>query len=187
MATRYTQELLDRATAYVEQPLDQRRPDGLSEISQLVADITGEANGGCRQCQYIDYLGILKNYIRAATRFIHPETMAESKYSIAPGLENEQFVHEGLSQAITAENLTDQAAEFLIKHGFKHAFVLKSGEKASAEGEGSKSDADSKPSAAETKAKADLTAEKTAHKTTKDALKAEKDGHTATKKELTAV
>ncbi len=126
MAINYTQELLDRAKAYTEQPLNSRRyADGLAEVSALYSAITGEAVGTCKQCQYSDYLAVVTNYIRVATRFLHPETMPDSKYTIAPGLENETFVHEGYNSAVTAENLTDQAAEFFISKGFKHAFILK--------------------------------------------------------------
>ena len=175
MAVAFTQELLDKATAYVGQPLSARRYDeGLSEITALYAEITGEPASKCRQCQYSNYLAVVQAYIRQATRELHPETMAESKYTLAPGQENETFVHEGYGQAVTAENLTDEAAEFFISKGFKNSFVLKPGHEAASKTEGDKSDTDPKASAGETKAKADLAAEKTAHKTTKDALKAEK-------------
>jgi hypothetical protein len=126
VAVTYTQELLDKAKAYVEQPLTSRRyAEGLTEISSLYSAITGEAVGTCKQCQYSDYLAVVTNYVRSATRFLHPETMPESKYTIAPGLENEVFVHEGYNSAVTAENLTDQAVEYFISKGFKHAFILK--------------------------------------------------------------
>jgi hypothetical protein len=131
VAVTYSQALLDRATAYLDQPLTARRyAEGLAEISHLVSDITGEASGSCRQCQYLDYVAIVKNYQRAATRFLHPELMVDSKYTIAPGLENETFVHEGYGSTVTAENLTDEAAEFFIRKGFSHAFLLKPGAEA---------------------------------------------------------
>lgn len=124
MGVVYTQELLDRATAYVGQPIDQRRHDvGLAEISQLVADISGQPVGKCRQCQYSDHLATVRAYINQATRFLHPETVSSNTYALAPGFQNETFVHESYSEAVTADNLTDKAAEFFIKNGYEHAFL----------------------------------------------------------------
>jgi len=204
MVAAYNQDLLDRATAYVGQPLTARRyAEGLSDITALYSEITGEPASTCRQCQYSNYLAVVQAYIRQATRELHPETMADSKYSIAPGLENETFVHEGLSEAITAENLTDQAAEFLIGKGFGHAFILKPGHEASAEDSGqadSGPDENAKPTERETQLEQEvaqakhsiseyqtnygqaidsLKKETEAHKGTKEALKTEKK-HTAT-------
>ena len=134
MAVAYTQELLDRATAYVGQPLNSRRyAEGLSEISQLYSEISGQPVGTCQQCQYSDFMRTVQAYIREATRFLHPETMSESNYTIAPGFENETFVHESYGEAVTAETLTDKAAEFFIKNGYAHAFVKKAATKAPAE------------------------------------------------------
>jgi hypothetical protein len=139
VAVTYTQELLDRAVAYLAQPIDQRRrTDGLADISQLVADINGQPVGSCRQCQYADHLATVKAYITQATRFLHPDTMSTSQYAIAPAFASEVFVHENYSGSVTAETLTDQAAEFFIKNGYRHAF-LKDGKaipepKAAAEG-----------------------------------------------------
>lgn len=126
MGVTYSQVLLDRATAYVAQPLSARRYEqGLAEVTALYSEITGQPASTCRQCQYSNYLAVVQAYIRQATRELHPETMAESTYTIAPGFENETFVHEGYAIAVTAENLTDEAAEFFIDKGFKHAFVKK--------------------------------------------------------------
>ena len=130
MAITYTQELLDRATAYVGQPLTSRRYEaGLVEIGEIYAAITSEPAAKCRQCKYSDYLAVITAFIREATRFLHPETMADSNYTLAPGYENETFVHEDFGQAITAENLTDEAAKFFISKGFVHAFLKKEGAK----------------------------------------------------------
>lgn len=202
MGVTISQVLLDRATAYVSQPLAARRyEEGLAEITALYSEITGQPAATCRQCQYSNYLAVVQAYIRQATRELHPETMAESNYSIAPGLENEVFVHEGLSEAVTAENLTDKSAEFLIKHGYKHAFVLKSAAKADAD-KGDKIEVESENPLVP---QADLEKEQEAHRATakrleeaqathaadktkaSDALKAEKEAHRATKKELTSV
>ncbi len=201
MGVAISQALLDRATAYVSQPLAARRYEaGLAEVTALYSEITGQPAATCRQCQYSNYLAVVQAYIRQATRELHPETMAESKYSIAPGLENEVFVHEGLSEAVTAENLTDKSAEFLMKHGYKHAFVLKSAAKAEAD-QGSETEVEPKNPLVP---QADLEKEQEAHRATakrleetqathaaekakaSDALKAEKEAHKATKKELTS-
>ena len=126
---RYSQELLDRARAYLDQPLTARRYDaGLVEIGVLYAAITGEPAAKCRQCKYSDYLAVVTAYTREATRFLHPDTMADSKYILAPGYEHEIFVHENYRQATTAETLTDEAAEFFLQHGYGHAFLRKDGQ-----------------------------------------------------------
>jgi hypothetical protein len=170
----YTQELLDRTTAYGQQPLKERRsPAGLAELTSLYSAITGHEVGTCRQCQYSDYLAALTNYSRAATRFLHPEIMSDSKYAIAPGLENETFVHESYGKVVTAENLEDKDVEFFKSKGLGASFVLKSKKEA----EAAAGDDAAKVSDAESKAKDEATASKTA-------LKTEKDAHTATKKDL---
>lgn len=129
MRAAYTQALLDRAQAYVGQPLNRRRyEDGLAEISQLYADITGEAVGTCRQCQYLDYLAVVTAYIREATRSLHPELMADSKYTFAPGFENEAIADGRYRKVVKADNLTDEDAEYLLKLGYEHVIVLKPGQ-----------------------------------------------------------
>jgi hypothetical protein len=170
VATNYNQELLDRATAYVGQPMDYRRREGLAEISALYSAITGGVVGTCRQCQYSDYLAVVTTYIRLATNFLHPELMSETKYAIVAPLAGETFTHDSYSKAVTAENLTDTDAEFFIKHGYKDAFVLKSGQTVAEAKDADKQEADHKAAERETKLKADLSAEKTAHKTTKASL-----------------
>jgi hypothetical protein len=170
VATNYNQELLDRATAYVGQPMDYRRREGLAEISALYSAITGGVVGTCRQCQYSDYLAVVTTYIRLATNFLHPKLMSETKYAIAAPLAGETFTHDSYNKAVTAENLTDTDAEFFIKHGYKDAFVLKSAGPAAKTEDAGKQEADPKAAERETKLKADLSAEKTAHKTTKASL-----------------
>lgn len=199
MALPYSQELLDRATAYLTQPLSARRyEEGLSELTSLYTVITGQAVGKCRQCQYSDYLAVVQAYIRQATRELHPETMADSKYTLAPGFENETFVHEAYGKAVANGNLTDEDAKFFIGKGFDKAFVLKSGQKAAAEADETTAADQPQPSARETELKKQLstsqqalTKEKEAHTATKtksgDALKTEKEAHKATRNELTAV
>jgi hypothetical protein len=132
----YSQALLDRASAYVAKPVEARRyAEGMAEITALYSAITGQPVGTCQQCQYLDFLAAVNAYIREATRFLHPETMADSKYTIVPGMQNEKFVHENYSKVVTADNMTDADAEFLIKNGFKHAILPKEAPKAEDEGD----------------------------------------------------
>jgi hypothetical protein len=174
VATVYTQELLDRATTYAGQPLTDRRSlAGLAELAGIYSAITGQEVGNCRQCQYSDFLAALSNYSRAATRFLHPELMSESKYAFAPGLENEQLVHDSYGKVVTAENLEDKDVKFFQSKGLGKLFVEKSKKDAAPE---AGDDAD-KTAEADKKAKADAEAGKAA-------LKTEKDAHAATKKEL---
>jgi hypothetical protein len=173
----YTQQLLDKAQAYVEQPLTARRyEDGMATITALYSEITGEAVGTCMQCQYSDFMAVVNNYIREATRFLHPELMPDSNYTFAPQFANEQIADGRYSKVVTAETLTDKDAEALIKLGYGHVIVKKGGkEEAAAEDAGK-----STTSEAETKAKADLA-------TAKADLKTEKEAHGTTKKELAKV
>lgn len=143
MPTSYTQELLDRAQAYIEQPLAARRYDGgLTEISQLYADITGEPVGKCRQCQYLDYLAVVTAYIREATRSLHPETVKHSKYTFAAGFQDEVIADGRYTKVVTNENLDDADAEALITLGYGHVIVLKPGEEAAAEGDSEQGEGD---------------------------------------------
>ena len=176
MRAAYTQQLLDRAQAYVGQPLAARRyAEGLAEVSALYAEITGEEISTCRQCQYSNYLAVVTAYIREATRFLYPELMSDSKYTFAPAYANEQIADGRYDKVVTAENLEDKDAEALIKMGYGHVIVKKgAADKAAAAG-------DSKPEASEAETKA-----KEAEGKAKADLKTEKDGHAATKKELTA-
>jgi hypothetical protein len=113
-------------------------------------------------------MAVVNNYIREATRFLHPELMPDSKYTFAPQFANEQIADGRYSKVVTAETLTDKDAEALIKLGYGHVIVLKSGAEA---GEPA---GDDKAGANETETKA------------KEALKTEKAAHSETKKELTA-
>jgi polyhydroxyalkanoate synthesis regulator phasin len=193
----YNQQLLDRAQAYVGQPLTARRYEqGLAELSAIYGDITGEAVGSCRQCQVSDFMAVVTAYIREATRFLHPEIMENSKYTFAPGFQNEVIADSRYGKVVKAENLTDKDAEKLIPLGYGHVIVLKAGqegEAATAEGEQGTEVVTENPLVPQ----AHLEAEQTAHAATKQALadekehsktalKTEKDAHTATKKELTA-
>lgn len=127
MAVDYSnEETLVRAQAWLALPLASKRyPEGLAELTALYNLITGEQASTCRQCKYSDYAAVVQNYARHSLRLLHPELMADSQYTLAPGFENETFVHEQFGQVITADNLSDKAAEFFIKNGFGHAFVKK--------------------------------------------------------------
>ncbi|TGD82875.1 hypothetical protein [Hymenobacter wooponensis] len=126
MAVAYTAETLSRVQAWLSLSLSKRHTNaGKAELHALYALITGGSAAGCTNCNYSGYVGILEAYERQALRLLHPELMADSNYSLAPGFENEQFVHEKFSSVVTADNLTDEAAEFFIKNGFEHAFVKK--------------------------------------------------------------
>lgn len=127
MAVDYSNEAtLVRAQAWLALPLDQKRyPAGLEELTAIYSLITGEQASTCRQCQYSDYVAVLKNFERHSLRLLHPKLMADSQYSLAPGFENETFVHEKFGTVLSADNLTDDGAEFFINNGFKHAFVKK--------------------------------------------------------------
>ena len=132
MAWVYTGALLDRAETYVALPIAQRRyAPGLAEISSLYSEITGQAVSSCQQCQYLDFLAVVRSYIRQATLHFHPELMADSNYTLAPGFQDAKFVHENRSEPMTAETLTDEGVEFFIKNGYDHAFVKKPAGKAS--------------------------------------------------------
>jgi phosphatidylserine decarboxylase len=173
----YTQQLLDRAQAYVEQPLTARRyADGMAEVTALYAEITGEPVSNCRQCQYSNYLAVVTAYIREATRSLHPETMADSKYTFAPAFANEQIADGRYNKVVTAETLTDKDAEKLIELGYGHVIVKKGAAEANAAAGEDKTDT----SAAEKKAKDEAT-------TAKAELKTEKAAHGETKKELAKV
>jgi hypothetical protein len=144
VASKYTQELLDRAQAYVEKPLTARRyEEGLAELTTLYSDITGQAVGTCRQCQVSDFMAVVTAYIREATRFLHPETVKDSKYTFTPAFINEKIADGRYSKVVTAENLEDADAEVLLKLGYEHVIMLKSNEEASAEGDSEQGDAGS--------------------------------------------
>lgn len=203
MRAPYSQALLDRATAYIEQPLNSRRyDDGLTEISQLYAAITGEPVGKCRQCQYSDFLAVVTAYIREATRSLHPELMVDSKYTFAPGFEIETIADPRYTKAVTAETLTDEDAEYLLKMGYKHVIVLKPGQEpllagASEQNEGDKNEPE--PTKREKALEAQLTQQLNSYeellgkysKAESDrqqvvkALETEKRAHTTTKGQLT--
>jgi hypothetical protein len=146
----YTAELLSRAQAWLSLPLtDKRYEAGLQELTELYRLITGEPASSCRQCQYSDWAATVVAYVREASTFLFPETMSESKYTVANGYEHEQFVHEDYNKVVTAENLTDADAKFFIGKGFGHAIKLKAGENP----DGSTGEVDTKPTKDELKAR----------------------------------
>lgn len=181
----YSQALLDRAQAYVSLPADGRRyADGLAEISSLYSEITGEAVGTCRQCQYLDFLAVVTNYIRSATRFLHPELMADSKYTFAPQYANETIADGRYDKSVTAENITDEDAKSLLKLGYKHVIVLKptgaDAEKAGSEGSDTDED-QAEPTARETALQQSLDSETAKYTAEVAAHKKEVDAHKGTK------
>lgn len=189
MARAYTQQLLDRATAYVGQPLTARRGTqaGLAELTALYSDITGETAGTCRQCQVSDFMAVVTAYIREATRFLHPELMPDSKYTFAPAFANEQIADGRYSKVVTAENLTDEDAEKLLKMGYAHVIVKKGSKEADAtagEDKADVSDSEKKAKEAAEKAKTDLKTEKEAHAATKKELTTTKSDLAKAQKEL---
>jgi hypothetical protein len=186
----YTQELLDRAQAYVEQPLTARRgtEQGLAELAALYSLITGEAEGDCRQCQVSDFMAAVTVYIREATRFFHPELMADSKYTFASKYANEIIADGRYSKAVTAENMTDQDAEYLLKLGYAHVIQLKGTQKAASvdaetpvRGDELGNELGQGAQVEPSQREQELTAQ---FEQAELALKAEQDGHEATKQLL---
>jgi pyruvate/2-oxoacid:ferredoxin oxidoreductase beta subunit len=129
MAAAHTPELLARAEAYLALPVRERRLKraALDELLSLYNAITGQRRTWCPSCEYADFFKVVADYIHQSHNPLSSATMATSKYQIASGFENETFVHEKLSEPITAANLTDEAAEFFIKNGYDKQFVLKPG------------------------------------------------------------
>jgi hypothetical protein len=212
MGVLYTQALADRATAWLARPLTaspegKRSAEGLLELATIWAAINRTGLPEClRQCQYSERAQALRNYLVEFSRHpLFPDAMSEtsqSKYQIAPAFAGQTFVDEGLSTPITAENLTDEAAEYFIKKGRKDAFILRSSTPAEdAAGDAVADDAaadDSKDSRdyageleAEQKAHTTTTGklekEQQAHTKANEALKSEKEAHKATKKDLAEV
>ncbi|UOQ53043.1 hypothetical protein [Hymenobacter cellulosivorans] len=133
MAVNYTAELLGRVQTWLNHSATKRRTrEQTQELHQLYEQITGQSAAGCTSCNFQGYVDLLQAHERQSIRFLFPETVEKSIYTIAPGYENEQFVHESYNKAVTAENLTDKDAEFFISQGFPHAF-LKNGKPLEAE------------------------------------------------------
>lgn len=128
-------ETLRRVQAWLALPLTKKRSlAGLDELAALYRLTSGSTAGRCRQCQYSDFNAAVVAYERHSFRLLHPHLMANTQYALAPGFENEQFVHESYSEVVTAENLTDEAAEFFIANGFENAFVKRADAKTETEG-----------------------------------------------------
>ncbi|MBX0290956.1 hypothetical protein K3G63_10930 [Hymenobacter sp. HSC-4F20] len=124
MAVLYTEEVASRAQAWLAASYSKRRTNEyIAELHALYGLITGNSAAGCTSCNFQGYVDLLTAYVAHFQRLQHPELMAKSAYSLAPGYENETFVHESYSEALKADNLTDKGAEFFIKNGFKHAFL----------------------------------------------------------------
>ena len=124
-------DTLRRVHAWLARPLNEKRhPAGLEELAAVYSLASGQPTSHCRQCHYSDYVAVIKAYERHSLRLLHPQTMPPSTYTLAPGFENETFVHESYAEAVTADNLTDSAAEFFLQNGYQHAFLKKEEAKA---------------------------------------------------------
>jgi hypothetical protein len=207
MGVLYTQDLAERATAWLARPLTaspegKRSAEGLLELATIWAAINRTGLPEClRQCQYSERAQALRNYLVEFSRHpLFPDTMLEtsqSKYQIAPDFAGQTFVDEGLSAPVTAENLTDEAAEYFIKKGRKDAFILRSSApaevaagEAAAEGDENPRDYAGELEAeqkAHTTTTGKLEKEQQAHTKANEALKSEKEAHKATKKDLAEV
>lgn len=208
MGVHYSQALAERAQAYQDRPLsDKRSPEGLAELAAIWSAIQGQPAGSCRQCQYSDFTHALVSYLRDFSRLQYPDLMSDSAYQLAPPFASETLVHEDYGRVVTADTLTDADVEFFTSKGRGDLFVKKSASTATAAD--SSASTDSTPSADETAPLAKLTKEQEAHAVTKakaaetlakekeahaadktkaaDALKAEKEAHKATKAELSEV
>jgi hypothetical protein len=120
----YSPELLSRVQTWLSYSFAKRHTaQNTAELHQLYALISGGSAQGCTNCNYAGYVAYLEAYEQHSHRFLHPETVEKSTYTLAPGYENETFVHDSHSEAVTAKNLTDKGAEFFIKQGFGHAFL----------------------------------------------------------------
>ena len=214
MGLLYTQELADRAHAWIGRPLTagpegKRSADGLLELASIWAAIHRQPLPECiRQCQYSERQASVAAYLREFSRFstFNSNTMSDtaptSQYQIAPEFAGQSFVHDDFNGAVTAENLTDEAAEFFISKGRDDAFVkIGSKEAKAANAEQVAKDtapddlateqaahkattaaleaANHRGDAATTK----LAKEQEAHTKATEALKAEKEAHKATKAE----
>ncbi|MGI4819880.1 MAG: hypothetical protein ACRYFV_01605 [Janthinobacterium lividum] len=182
MGLAYTQALLERATAYLARPLTaapegKRSAEGLLELATIWAAIHRCPLPEClRQCAYSERHASVAAYVRdfsSHSSFTAMSETTQTKYQIAPAFAGQQFVHDDLAAPVTAENLTDETAEFFIKHGRKDAFILRAG-------------AETKPEAGEVIAvepesplvpQADLEAEQSAHATTQASLKEYQDNY----------
>jgi hypothetical protein len=207
VAVLYTQALADRATAWLARPLTnspegKRSAEGLLELATIWAAINQTGLPEClRQCQYSERAQAVRNYLTEFSRqLLFPDAMSDtpqSKYQIAPAFAGQSFVDEGLAAPVTAENLTDDAAEYFIKKGRSDAFILRSQAKEEPASEPGKTEpeGDTRDYAAELKTEQDahtattgkLQKEQEAHTKASDALKSEKEAHKTTKKDLSEV
>ncbi|SNC67342.1 hypothetical protein SAMN06265337_1918 [Hymenobacter gelipurpurascens] len=143
MRAEYSEELLSRVETWLSYSFSKRRTrDNVADLHQLYSLITGGSAQGCTNCNFSGYVGILEAYQRQSFRLLDPETVSNSSYTLAPGYEEQQFVHDAFDGVVTSENLTDKAAEFFIEKGFKHAFVKKIAPKAESEHSKPKTKAD---------------------------------------------
>lgn len=174
MAVLYTQALADRAQAYLDLPLTEKRsPNGLAALAAIWSAIQQQPAGNCRQCQFSDYNATLIAYLRDFSRLQNPEAMSDSTYQFAPQFADATLTHDSYSKVVTADNLTDEDVKFFTEKGRKDLFVKK-GEAHAAP------DPTDKGGSTDTKASDALKGEKEAHK-------AEKKAHAETKKQLSEI
>lgn len=207
----YSQALAERAQAWLSRPLTagpegKRSAEGLLELATVWAAIQRQPLPECiRQCQYSERHADVAAYVREFSRLQNPATMSDtttaSKYQLAPAYASQTFNHEDYNGTLTADNLTDEGAEFFIGKGYGHAFTPRDGSALTSTDTAATS-TDSTPAApvtgdhaaelakeqhAHTATTGKLNKEHEAHAKTSDALKAEKEAHKATKKELSEV
>ena len=129
MGVRYSQHLADRAQAWLALPLNEKRqPAGLEELGNLWATMQGLPPVRCRQCQYAERSASVAAYLREFSHLPTFTSMSDtpaSTYQLAPAYAAQTLVHEDYNKAVTADNLTDEDAEFFIGKGYVSQFIKK--------------------------------------------------------------
>lgn len=195
MGVLYTQAIADRAQAYADLPLlEKRSPNGLAELAAIWSAIQRQPAGSCRQCQFSDYNATINAYLRDFSRLQHPETMSNTSYQFAPQFADATLTHESYGKVVTADNLTDEDVKFFTSKaggGRKDVFVKKTGDNAPKEtDEGAADVTPARPLVPED----DLKSEQEAHlasvtklNAAESALASEKEAHEGTKSQLSEV
>ena len=188
MGLLYTQELADRAQAWISRPLTaglegKRSADGLLELASIWAAIHRQPLPECiRQCQYSERQASVAAYLREFSRLQNLTTMSDtptaSKYQLAPQFANETLVDENLSGSYTADTLTDEVAEHFIKRGRKDLFVERN-----AAGTPAAETTEAEPGDARDY-EAELAAQEDAHASTRQELERQAVAHDATTAKL---
>lgn len=130
------QELSLQIQAWLEQPRS-LQTDHLEELNLLYFHVTGRLEK-CRQCQYLARKKVLQNYLIHPTKVnqlqpINIKEMANTnvskKYALADPKQTVVIFGNYGPEAITAANLTDDAAErILADKNFAHNIVKVAGE-----------------------------------------------------------